>query len=974
MYPKRLLAAVSGVALAILTLGGPTAALAVPASAPAVAASGMTTELHAESVVDVASDAAPSRSNDELFGGYVYRLFYGNEATIEPLGTTGYEQLTEHEQSIYEGLKNLVSRIAAGDYANTKMIEVSGISYTYNKSELGATTNDDATDKARERAEENLGKIFNALFDDCPYELYWYNKSEGRVMYSTTTFTEETVTLTYTHLGFSVAKSYQADPNSTNENAKFQLDTSKVATAKAAATEAQKIVGSLEGTKDYDRLVAYKNTICGLVDYNYDAAASASADTYGDPWQLVWVFDNDPSTKVVCEGYAKAFQYLCDLTTFTNDQIRCTTVSGTMTGGTGEAANHMWNIVRLDDGKSYLADITNSDEGSIGSDGSRFLVPCTTASGPADKPITYEFPRGEGSTSVYTYGDEDYSLYNADVLNLSSEAYTPSSEGFIDLADASIRLEGETQVYPYVYNGKEHEPKPTVYVDGAPVSESAYTIFYTNNIHPGEATVTITAKTGSSYTGTASKTFQIEPKPLAVSLTGSASKEYDGNTSYNGEGLSLVLDGVIPGEDVSASAGSYAFDTPSVGEELVVNAYGLQLFGEDENNYELGSEGSIAAVSAQVGAITPARLTANMFLPIPTQAYSGSAITPAITIDPGFVIPLSPDDYTVSYQNNVAPGTASVTLTATQDGNYTGSITLTFQIAADAPEVPDDPTTNPSRPGDGGQATSIKTPGAYHVTVSVQDPHPTVGETVTLLPDVDEGYEVRSISVVDEDGNEIPVTQNEDGTWSFEQPEGEVTVKVDSGCDGGSHCLTHAFSDVSQEAWYHDPIDWAVENDVLHGYADGSGLMKPENRINRAEMAAILWNYAGNPDPTGSLTFPDCSEDDWYAQAATWAAETGAFSGYANGAFGPLDVLTREQAAVTLWRAAGEPEVDVDLSQYPDVASVSPFAREAVAWAISEGVLSGREPQPGVKQIAPQDPCSRAEVAAFLMRFDFLEE
>ena len=110
MYPKRLHAAVSGVALAISTLGGPTAALAVPASAPAVAASGTTTELHAESVVDVASDAAPSRSHDELFDGYVYRLFYGNEAAVEPLGTTGYEQLTEHEQEIYKELKKLDSR------------------------------------------------------------------------------------------------------------------------------------------------------------------------------------------------------------------------------------------------------------------------------------------------------------------------------------------------------------------------------------------------------------------------------------------------------------------------------------------------------------------------------------------------------------------------------------------------------------------------------------------------------------------------------------------------------------------------------------------------------------------------------------------------------------------------------------------------------------------------------------------------
>ena len=62
--------------------------------------------------------------------------------------------------------------------------------------------------------------------------------------------------------------------------------------------------------------------------------------------------------KCVCEGYAKAFQLLCDLTTF-NNNIACYTVSGVMTGATG-AGNHMWNVVHMDDENSYLVDVTNS--------------------------------------------------------------------------------------------------------------------------------------------------------------------------------------------------------------------------------------------------------------------------------------------------------------------------------------------------------------------------------------------------------------------------------------------------------------------------------------------------------------------------------------------------------------------------------------------------------------------------------------
>ena len=91
-------------------------------------------------------------------------------------------------------------------------------------------------------------------------------------------------------------------------------------------------------------------------------------------------------------------------------------------------------------------------------------------------------------------------------------------------------------------------------------------------------------------------------------------------------------------------------------------------------------------------------------------------------------------------------------------------------------------------------------------------------------------------------------------------------------------------------------------------------------------------------------------------------------TGYESGLFGPADVLTREQAATVLWRAAGSPEVECDLSSYPDAPGVSGFAASAVRWAVSEGVLRGREPEPGALVLDPQGTCSRAELAALMMR------
>ena len=69
-----------------------------------------------------------------------------------------------------------------------------------------------------------------------------------------------------------------------------------------------------------------------------------------------------------------------------------------------------------------------------------------------------------------------------------------------------------------------------------------------------------------------------------------------------------------------------------------------------------------------------------------------------------------------------------------------------------------------------------------------------------------------------------------------------------------------------------------------------------------------------------------------------------------------------------LWRQLGSPEVEADLSEYPDADKVSEFAESAMRWAVSEGIVSGENPEPGVRLLDPQGSCSRAELAAVLMR------
>lgn len=169
------------------------------------------------------------------------------------------------------------------------------------------------------------------------------------------------------------------------------------------------------------------------------------------------------------------------------------------------------------------------------------------------------------------------------------------------------------------------------------------------------------------------------------------------------------------------------------------------------------------------------------------------------------------------------------------------------------------------------------------------------------------------------------------------------------------------FTDVDEDDWYHDAVQWVASVGAMTGYGDGT--FGPDKPLSRAQLATVLWRMAGEPESSGEL-LPDCDPDAFYAGAAAWALETGLFTGYEDGTFGPADNITREQAATVMWRAAGSPEVEADLSSFPDAGDVSEFAQVAMSWAVSSGVISGQ----GSGALDPQGTCARADFAMILMR------
>ena len=189
------------------------------------------------------------------------------------------------------------------------------------------------------------------------------------------------------------------------------IDATRAQTAQSAIANAANIVSNATGTVR-EKLEYFKNEICSAVSYNH-AAAENDNTPYGDPWQLIYVFDGNTSTNVVCEGYSKAFKYLFDLAGF-DDPYDCIIVSGLMDGGTG-AGGHMWNLVRMEDGKNYLVDVTNCDEGTVGYPLQLFLASCASGS------VTEGYVFSTGSRDItYTYYEKTRNTFTDGQLTVAS--------------------------------------------------------------------------------------------------------------------------------------------------------------------------------------------------------------------------------------------------------------------------------------------------------------------------------------------------------------------------------------------------------------------------------------------------------------------------------------------------------------------------------------------------------------------------
>ena len=262
-------------------------------------------------------------------------------------------------------------------------------------------------------------------------------------------------------------------------------------------------------------------------------------------------------------------------------------------------------------------------------------------------------------------------------------------------------------------------------------------------------------------------------------------------------------------------------------------------------------------------------------------------------------------------------------------------------------------------PGAGG---SNNTSQGYYISVSataggeiiIPWEYASQGATVSVQARPQPGYEVGSVTVVNSQGFEVGDLRDlGGGNYSFTMPGYRVNVsatfKLQSAAAGPISRPVMNYEDVRLGDWYYDSVEYVYNRGMMSGVS--ATQFGPNGQATRGAIWTALAAHAGF-DINGGAT--------WYERGQYWAVNRGITDGES-----PSGNITREQLVTMLWRYKGSPAVfGGDLWQFSDGYAVSPYAMDAMRWAVSTGLMGGAN-----GRLNPQASTTRAEAATILARF-----
>ena len=276
-------------------------------------------------------------------------------------------------------------------------------------------------------------------------------------------------------------------------------------------------------------------------------------------------------------------------------------------------------------------------------------------------------------------------------------------------------------------------------------------------------------------------------------------------------------------------------------------------------------------------------------------------------------------------------GSASTT-TVSENGQVESQVSLPASVITDAEDkgtsvVLPMPAVTAADSADGAPAVTVDLPTDTSAKVEIPVKNVTPG-TVALLIEADGTEQV------------IPTTLTAENGITVTLKDGDTVKIVDN---------SKSFDDVPDTYWGAEAVAFASSRELFNG--TGDNIFSPDSPMNRAMIVTVLARLEG-VDTSGG--------DTWYAIGRQWAMENGISDGT-----NMEGTLTREQLATMLYRYAGQPAAEGDLTVFTDSDTISPYAQDAMTWAVSNGIIGGM----GDGTLAPTGTAIRVEVATMLMRY-----
>lgn len=244
--------------------------------------------------------------------------------------------------------------------------------------------------------------------------------------------------------------------------------------------------------------------------------------------------------------------------------------------------------------------------------------------------------------------------------------------------------------------------------------------------------------------------------------------------------------------------------------------------------------------------------------------------------------------------------------------------------------------------------------------------------TFKVLKSGETGFTLKDAVFSDANGASISTnvpaadsSQKPSGTEKPEQPKGdEPAAPSNPGENAGQ-----TFLDVPKSFWGYESIERAAQLGYVNGV--GGGKFEPNRQLTRAKFVTMLHRMAGKPTASTAAAFTDVSQNAWYRDAVNWAAEKGYVNGTGANTFSPDGKITRQEVVTILFRYSGSQSGAETMftatydSQFTDSGAIAPWAKTAMYWAIYNGVVNGTSPT----TVSPTATATRAEVAAIFVRY-----